>query len=72
MIIATAMKVSGHGVYDTPDAYDNMTGFLHISEIAGGRIRNIERHIRPKQKAVIKVIRVNKVRGEVDASLKQV
>jgi len=72
IIIAAAREVTGHGAYATLDEYNNMAGFLHISEIATGGIRNIERYVRPEQKVVLKVVRVNKVRGELDTSLKQV
>jgi translation initiation factor 2 subunit 1 len=72
IIIATFRQVIGHGVYVMLDEYSDMTGFLHIAKIATGWIRNIERYVRPKQKTVLKIIRVNKVRGEVDTSLKQV
>lgn len=72
IVLVTIEEITGHGAYVSLDEYSNMTGFLHISEIATGWIRNIERYVKPKQKAVLKVIRVDKTRAEVDLSLKQV
>jgi translation initiation factor 2 subunit 1 len=72
IINATIRQMTGHGVYGTLDEYSKMTSFLYISKIASGWIRNIVRYVRSKKKAVLKVIRANKGRGDVDTALRQV
>jgi translation initiation factor 2 alpha subunit (eIF-2alpha) len=63
IVVATVREVSRHGAYVNLEEYGSTTIFLHISEIATGWIRNVERYIRPRQKTVLKVIRIKKARG---------
>jgi len=46
IILATVTKVMDHGAYVTLDEYDDVQGFLHISEIAPGWIRWIFAYFR--------------------------
>jgi len=72
IVLATVTKVMDHGSYVTLDEYDNIQGFLHISEIAPGWIRSINRFVRDGEKKVLLVKKVNLKRGDIDLSLKQI
>lgn len=71
LVMATIKTVMDYGVYANLDEY-NKRGFLHISEIASARIRNIRDFVRENQKMVLKVLRVDVEKGHVDLSLRRV
>ena len=72
IVLATVTKVMDHGAYVTLDEYDNIQGFLHISEIAPGWIRSMNRFVKDGEKKVLLVKKVNLKRGDIDLSLKQI
>ena len=72
IVLCTVREITSHGIYVDLDEYNGMNGFLHISEISTGWVRNIERVAKVGQKLVLKVVRAEKSRREVDLSLRQV
>ena len=72
VVICTVREITSHGNYVNLEQYDGTNGFLHVSEISTGWVRNIDRVAKVSQKLVLKVIRVNRVRREIDLSLRQV
>ena len=72
IVIATITKVTDHGAYVNLDEYDKLQGFLHISEVAPGWVRNVTRFIKMGEKKVLLVKKVRHERSEIDLSLKQI
>jgi len=72
LVVATVVRVVGHGAYVTLDEYDNREGLLHISEISSSWVRNIRNHVRERQKVVLNVRRVDPSREQIDLSLRRV
>jgi len=71
-VVATIREIFDYGAYVELDEYNNMRAYLPWSEIASKWVRDIREVIRENQKVVVKVIRVNKAKGQVDVSLKRV
>lgn len=72
LVVATVNKVEDYGAYVKLDEYANIEGLVHISEISTTWVRNIRDHAREGQKLVLKVLRVNPGRNQIDLSLRRV
>ncbi len=72
LVVATVKEVYDYGAYLTLDEYGGLEAYLPWSEVASRWVRSIHDVVKPGQKIVVKVIRVNKRRKQVDVSLKRV
>ena len=72
IVIATIKKTGDHGAYVSLDEYDDIQGFLHISEIAPGWVRKVTKYVREGDKKVLLVKKIQENRAEIDLSLKQI
>ena len=72
LVVGTVKEVYDYGAYLVLDEYQGIEAYLPWSEVASRWIRSIHEAVKPGQKVVVKVIRVNKPRKQVDVSLKRV
>ena len=72
LAIASVKRVVDYGAYVRLDEYEGIEGLVHISEISTTWVKNIREHVREGQKLVLKVLRVDRERGQVDLSLRRV
>ncbi|MEK6968105.1 MAG: translation initiation factor IF-2 subunit alpha [Nanoarchaeota archaeon] len=71
LVLCTVTNVQGHSVFVKIEDY-GVSGMIHISEVAPGRIRNIRDFVKEGKTIVCKVLRINKDRGHIDLSLRRV
>ena len=72
LVIATVKRVESYGAYVGLDEFGGKEGLLHISEISSRWVRNIRNHVRPGQKVVLQVLRIDRSKEQVDLSLRRV
>ncbi|MEM2897438.1 MAG: translation initiation factor IF-2 subunit alpha [Candidatus Bathyarchaeia archaeon] len=71
-VVATVSKVVDYGAYARLDEYAGKEGLVHISEVSSTWVKNIRDHLKEGQKVVLKVLRVNPERNQIDLSLRRV
>jgi translation initiation factor 2 subunit 1 len=72
LVVATIVRILPYGAYASLDEYDDAEGLIHISEISSRWVKNIRNHVREKQKAVLKVLRVDHSKRHINLSLRRV
>jgi translation initiation factor 2 subunit 1 len=72
LLLCTVTKIYPHCVFVNIDDYESKQGMIHISEIAPGRIRNINDYVRMGKKIVCKVLKIDREKGHIDLSLRRV
>ena len=72
IVIATIKRTGDHGAYVSLDEYDDIQGFLHVSEIAPGWVRKVTKYVKEGDKKVLLVKKIQADRAEIDLSLKQI
>ena len=72
LVLCTISGIQHHAVFCRLDEYNGRTGMIHISEVVAGRVRNLKEYVKEGQKAVVKVLRVNREKGYIDLSLRRV
>ncbi|MCL4346575.1 MAG: translation initiation factor IF-2 subunit alpha, partial [Candidatus Thermoplasmatota archaeon] len=72
LVVCTVKDVKNFGAFVSLDEYGSREGFIHVSEIATGCLMPESDHVKEGQKIVCKVTEVDRSKGHVNLSLKQV
>ncbi|MDR0767414.1 MAG: translation initiation factor IF-2 subunit alpha [Methanosarcinales archaeon] len=71
-VVCHVTNVTDFGAYVELEEFKEKEGFIHISEIKAGWVKYVRDYIREGQKVVCKVLNIDKSRGHIDLSLKDV
>lgn len=72
LCVATVDKVFDLGAYVKLDEFGGIEAYLPWNEVSSKWVKNVREVIKEGQKVVVKVIRVDKKKNQVDVSLKRV
>jgi len=72
VVICKITKITDYGVFVALLEYDNIEGFVHISQVASSWIKNIHNHVKINQIKAAKVLNVDESKNHIDLSFNRV
>ena len=64
LVIAECTKIMNYGAFFDLIEYDGLEGFVHISQVASGRVKNIYNYLKRGQLYVARVTRIDRAKNE--------
>ena len=72
LVVANVEQVTGYGAFVRLEEYGNKQGIVNIRDFSLKWVKNPRDYFKEGQKTILKVLRVNKDRGHIDLSLRNV
>jgi translation initiation factor 2 subunit 1 len=72
LVVANVEQVTGYGAFVRLEEYGNKQGIVNIRDFSLKWVKNPRDYFKEGQKTVLKVLRINKERGHIDLSLRNV
>ncbi len=72
IIICKVKKITNYGVFVELIEYDNVEGFIHISQVSSTWIKNIHNHVKQNQIRAARVLSINTQKNQIDLSFNRI
>jgi translation initiation factor 2 subunit 1 len=72
VVICKVTKIADFGVFAELLEYENIEGFIHISQISSTWIKNIHNHVKQNQIRAAKVLKVDEDKKHIDLSFSRI
>lgn len=72
VVICKVTKVADFGVFVELLEYDNLEGFIHVSQVSSTWVKNIHNHAKLNQIRAAKVLQIDKYKNQIDLSFNRV
>ncbi|MFH0906185.1 MAG: S1 RNA-binding domain-containing protein [archaeon] len=72
IVICKIIKITDFGVFASLLEYENIEGFIHISQVSSTWIKNIHNHVKINQIRAAKVLKIDNIKNQIDLSFNRV